>query len=207
MATAAEIGTGLGKYQLAGSYTGNHLEADRGLKSLYVGYTATTLNIMLVGSAESPTAGAYRAFILYLNTPARLGAQARMTMADAVSAKPDYEAQLRSVAQKTGVPVDTVRAFPDEMNKQATLGAYDFDRMAEQFPNTTRFLGDPDKAALVPQGELSMIGNLVNGIIGRAPAASTTLVALTLSPFTAMVLWPTKWASPSYTVTLSRLWR
>ncbi|MDO7846108.1 T9SS type A sorting domain-containing protein [Hymenobacter sp. M29] len=73
MASAAEIGTGVGKYQLAGSYTGNHLDADRGLKSLYVGYTATTLNIMVVGSAESATAGAYRALILYLNTPARSG--------------------------------------------------------------------------------------------------------------------------------------
>jgi hypothetical protein len=75
-ATAAEIGTGLGKYQLAGTYAGNHLDADRGLKALYVGYTATTLNIMLVGSGESATAGAYRAFILYINTPARTGAPA-----------------------------------------------------------------------------------------------------------------------------------
>ena len=73
-ATAAEIGTGAGKYQLAASYSGNHLDADRGLKALYVGYTATTLNIMLVGSGESATSGAYRAFILYLNTPARSGA-------------------------------------------------------------------------------------------------------------------------------------
>ncbi|GAC1603591.1 MAG: hypothetical protein NVS3B25_32380 [Hymenobacter sp.] len=78
-ASAAEIGTGLGKYQLAGTYTGNHLEADRGIQALYVGYTATTLNIMVVGSAESaattPTGG-YRALVLYLNTPARPGAPA-----------------------------------------------------------------------------------------------------------------------------------
>ncbi|GAC1369634.1 MAG: hypothetical protein NVS3B25_04120 [Hymenobacter sp.] len=76
VASAAEIGTGIGKYQLAGTYTGTHLDADRGLKALYVGYTATTLNLMLVGSGESATAGAYRAFIVYLNTPARSGAPA-----------------------------------------------------------------------------------------------------------------------------------
>lgn len=78
-ATAAEIGTGPGQYQLAGTYAGNHLEADRGLQALYVGYTATTLNIMLVGSAESATttpAGGYRSLIVYLNTPARPGAPA-----------------------------------------------------------------------------------------------------------------------------------
>ena len=84
----------------------------------------------------------------YLNTPARLGAQARLTMSTALSSKPDYEAELRSVAQKTGVPVDTVRAYPDEMRKQATLGAYDFDHMAEQFPTTTRLLADPERAAI-----------------------------------------------------------
>ncbi|MGY3089404.1 hypothetical protein ACVWYF_002452 [Hymenobacter sp. UYAg731] len=78
-ATAAEIGTGMGKYQLVATYTGNHLEADRGLQALYVGYTATTLNIMLVGSAESAMtapSGGYRSFVVYLNTPARPGAPA-----------------------------------------------------------------------------------------------------------------------------------
>lgn len=78
-ATAAEIGTGMGKYQLAATYSGPHLEADRGIQALYVGYTATTLNIMLVGSAESATttpSGGYRSLIVYLNTPARPGAPA-----------------------------------------------------------------------------------------------------------------------------------
>ena len=75
VARTTEIGTGPGKYQLAAAYTGNHLDADRGLKALYVGSTATTLNLMLVGSAESPTGG-FRALVLYLNTPARPGAAA-----------------------------------------------------------------------------------------------------------------------------------
>ena len=81
-ASAAEISTTpvLGKYQLASSYTAAHLFPDRGLKALYVGYTATTLNIMLVGSPEAPT-GDYRAFILYLNTPARTGAPAGVQLA------------------------------------------------------------------------------------------------------------------------------
>jgi hypothetical protein len=83
-ASAAEIGTGPGKYQLAGTYAGNHLDADRGLKALYVGYTATTLNIMVVGSAEAPdatTTFGYRGLVLYLNTPARAGVPAGVQLA------------------------------------------------------------------------------------------------------------------------------
>lgn len=80
-ATPNEIGTGLGKYQLAASYTGTHLEAARGLTALYVGCTATTLNILVVGSAESAnTTGAYRALVLYLNTPGRPGAAASVQL-------------------------------------------------------------------------------------------------------------------------------
>ena len=70
--SSTEIGTGVGKYQLAGSYTGTHLEADRGLQALYVGYTATTLNIMVVGVGESGLSD-YHALILYLNTAGRTG--------------------------------------------------------------------------------------------------------------------------------------
>ena len=84
----------------------------------------------------------------YLNSPARLGAQARLTMSNVVGNTPDLEAELRSVAARTGVPVDTVRAFPQDMKKQATLEAYDFDKLAQDFPNTTKFLSDGDKAAV-----------------------------------------------------------
>ena len=82
-ASAAEIGTGIGKYQLAGTYAGNHLDTDRGLKALYVGYTATTVNIMVVASAEAldaTTSFGYRALVVYLNTPAREGVPAGLQL-------------------------------------------------------------------------------------------------------------------------------
>ena len=82
-ANAAEIGTGIGKYQLAGTYSGNHLDTDRGLKALYVGYTATTLNLMLVSSGEAldaTTSYGYRGLVLYLNTPALAGVPAGMQL-------------------------------------------------------------------------------------------------------------------------------
>ncbi|MBF9236519.1 T9SS type A sorting domain-containing protein [Hymenobacter sp. BT683] len=89
-ATADEIGLTPGKYRPVAVYTGNHLDADRGLKALYVGCTATTLNIMLVGSAESATAGAYRALVLYLNTPGRAGAPAGVQLGGSDSNSPLY---------------------------------------------------------------------------------------------------------------------
>ena len=74
-ASTAEIGTGAGQYQLAATYTGPHSEADRGLQALYVGSTATTLNLLLAGSGES-AGGSYRALVLYLNTAGQPGAPA-----------------------------------------------------------------------------------------------------------------------------------
>ena len=74
-ASTDEIGTGMGHYQLAATYTGAHSETDRGLQALYVGSTATTLNLLLAGSAESAS-GSYRALVLYLNTAGQPGAPA-----------------------------------------------------------------------------------------------------------------------------------
>ena len=71
--SSPELGQGM--YQLAATYTGPHSEADRGLQALYVGHTATTLNLLLAGSAES-AGGSYRALVLYLNTAGQPGAPA-----------------------------------------------------------------------------------------------------------------------------------
>ena len=69
----AEVGTGTGKYQLVGTYSGTHSNADHGLKALYVGTTSTTLNIMVVASPETT---AYQALELYLDMPNKTGVAA-----------------------------------------------------------------------------------------------------------------------------------
>ncbi|WP_460503957.1 hypothetical protein, partial [Hymenobacter agri] len=71
--SAAEVGTGPGKYQLLGTYAGAHSVNDRGLKAIYVGTTATTLNIMVVASPEQ---SAYSALVLYLDAPNKTGVAA-----------------------------------------------------------------------------------------------------------------------------------
>ncbi|TGE23582.1 T9SS type A sorting domain-containing protein [Hymenobacter metallicola] len=94
----AEIGTGTGKYQLMGTYTGAHSAADRGLKALYMGTTATTLNIMVVASPEK---GDYNALLLYLDAPNKTGVAAGTRLAGGS----DNSSQFRS--QPTlDMPVD-----------------------------------------------------------------------------------------------------
>lgn len=76
-ASASEIGPG--KYQLVASHTGTHSVADRGLKSLYMARTATTLNIMMVASPTLATD--YSSLVLYLNAPGRTGVPAGTRLA------------------------------------------------------------------------------------------------------------------------------
>ena len=73
---AAEIATTstTGKYQLVSSYSGAHSVADKGLKALYVGTSATKLYIAVVGSYEQT--GTYPAVIGYLNVPGKTGVPA-----------------------------------------------------------------------------------------------------------------------------------
>ena len=73
---ATEIATTntVGKYQLISSYSGTHSVADKGLKSLYVGASATKLYVAVVGSFEQT--GSYPAVIGYLNLPGKTGVAA-----------------------------------------------------------------------------------------------------------------------------------
>lgn len=96
--SAAEIGTGTGKYQLLGTYTNAHSAADRGLKAIYMGTTATTLNIMVVASPEKTD---YNALLLYLDAPNKTGIAANTRL----PAGSDNSSQFRS--QPTlDMPVD-----------------------------------------------------------------------------------------------------
>lgn len=68
-----------GKYQLVSSYTGTHSVLDKGLKSLYVATSATTLNIAVVGSFGQ--VGSYPGVLLYMNVPGKTGVAAGTKLA------------------------------------------------------------------------------------------------------------------------------
>ncbi len=113
----AEVGTGVGKYQLVGTYTGAHNQADRGLKALYVGTTATTLNVMVVASAE--IAG-YNSLLLYLDTPNKTGIAAGTRLPGSTNTGNDGRESLRQ-RPTLDMPVDyafrcTTSPFQDANN-------------------------------------------------------------------------------------------
>ncbi|MCR5886903.1 T9SS type A sorting domain-containing protein [Hymenobacter sp. J193] len=89
---ANEVGTGQGKYQLVGTYTGAHSITDRGLKALYVGTTATTLNVMVVASAEID---GYNSLVLYLDTPNKTGIAANTQLPGSTNGGNDGRESLR----------------------------------------------------------------------------------------------------------------
>lgn len=101
----AEVGTGVGKYQLVGTYTGTttHNQADHGLKALYVGTTATTLNVMVVASVELPND--YNSMLFYLDAPNKTGIAAATRLPGSTNTNNDGRESLRQ-RPTLDMPVD-----------------------------------------------------------------------------------------------------
>ena len=153
-ASASEIGPG--KYQLVASYTGPHSVADRGLKSLYVARTATTLNIMMVASPTLATD--YSSLVLYLNTAGRTGVPAGTRLAGSAAIESpllhrpvlDQEADyaLRMTTSATGVNHDSVYHSVVDYTLPASVGG----RNADTFLGATDNQG---RAQTVSSGGLT----------------------------------------------------
>jgi hypothetical protein len=117
---------------------------------------------------QPDTAGAVAAY-LNQQQPAR-AAQASMSVA--VDANPDFEAELRRASARTGVPLDSARAFPEDVKRQAAVQQHDYDELAARFPTTTKFLADPDNARLAHDDvqNLSSTEATVGPIVGPKPS-------------------------------------
>lgn len=92
---------------------------------------------------------------------------ARFGMQQAVGTNPDMEAELRRVADKTGVPLGTVQAFPEDLKREAAVGAVDFGSLAETAPSTARLLANIDSAKISHDdvGTLSGIERAVRSFV------------------------------------------
>ena len=145
-ASASEIGPG--KYQLVASYAGTHSTADRGLKSLYVARTATTLNIMMVASPTLATD--YSSLVLYLNAAGRTGVPAGTQLAGSSRIESplyhrptlDQEADygLRLTTSATGVNRDSVYHSFVDYTTPATVGGRNADNFLGASDNQGRAL-------------------------------------------------------------------
>ncbi len=103
-----------------------------------------------MAAEDLDTGAAVAAYLNDLNSPAPANPAlaARASVASALGSNPDTEAELRRVAQRTGVPLDSVRAYPEEVTRRAELGAVDYNALAQDFPTTAAYLADRDNARL-----------------------------------------------------------
>lgn len=108
------------------------------------------------------------------------GDAARASMSLAVGVNPDQEAEYRRLAQKSGIPVDAVRAFPNDVKQTTTLNSLDYGQLAKEFPTTAAYLGNIDNARIahddVDNMSLleSMVASLRRGVPGLAQDNSAT---------------------------------
>lgn len=64
-------------------------------------------------------------------------------MSQAVTVNPDTQAELARISQRTGVPVDSLAANPDEAKRQGAMSQIDFDTYTAMNPTAARNLSDP----------------------------------------------------------------
>lgn len=95
-----------------------------------------------VQQAASPTVSPAAAYL------ANTAQTAQSNIALSIGANPDYEAEMNRLAAQTGLPVQSVKAFPDQVKQQATAAATDWQALAKQFPTTAAFFGTPDNAKI-----------------------------------------------------------
>jgi len=93
----------------------------------------------------------------------------RSSLSVAVKTNPDAQAEAQRVARRTGVPVDTVLAQPDEMKKKALLGDIDFDAYAKAYPASADLLSDVDFAKFA-HDDIDNMGQ-IEGAFGTLKAA------------------------------------
>lgn len=117
---------------------------------------------------------------------------ARVGFSVAAGTNPDAYAEAQRVARRTGVPVTTVFAMPDEMKRQAAVGSIDFDNLAQTSPATAALLADVEKAKVAHDDvdNLSGIENALSFLGGSAKAGLNDLAGASaklldsLNPFT-----------------------
>lgn len=78
--------------------------------------------------------------------PLRAPGSMRESMAEAVKARPDEEAEARKIAQRTGVPITAIFENRDEIVRQHNFDSFDFDTYEKQFPASANLLSDTEFA-------------------------------------------------------------
>lgn len=115
----------------------------------------------------------------YLNQKtADTGITVANNLQNAFGTNADQNAQQQQLAKTVNLPLPTVQAMPQEAQKQAAMQSFDGQTLAQRFPNTARWLTDPDNMAIshddVPgtaavEGSVRALGNPQASINPRGP--------------------------------------
>lgn len=107
---------------------------------------------------------------------------ARIGFYGAVDTDPDAYAEARRVAKRTGVPVDTVFAMPQEIKRQDQMGSINFDTLAKTSPATAALLADVEKAKIAHDDveNMGMVETLFNSFKRGVPALQSLLPSLSV---------------------------
>lgn len=126
---------------------------------------------------ELDTSSAVAAYLNDPNPPAADPAGAtRVSVAAALGSNPDLEAELRQVASRTGIPIDSVRRHPEEVKREAALTSFDFERLARDYPSTAAYLAGVENARIA-HDDVDNMGVIEKGIRGLSNLGSAAASA------------------------------
>jgi hypothetical protein len=110
-------------------------------------------------------------------TPSFAGA-ARASYMGSMDTNPDMYAEAQRVARRTGLPVDTVMAVPQEAKRQDVMGSINFDTLAKVNPSAAKFLADSENAKVAHDDVPALlsienaVGNVTKYLMGADPNAN-----------------------------------
>jgi hypothetical protein len=88
------------------------------------------------------------ASVLHQDTTSTI-AQIRNNVQFSLDANPDTEARFKHLATTAGVPIDTARAQPDEIKRQAAMAQFDAGKVATNYPHLAQFLTNLDNTRMI----------------------------------------------------------
>lgn len=102
---------------------------------------------------NSPEVDADKAVSEYLTTPKverPPASQMRIAVANGMDENPDQTAELKKVAERTGVPMSSLKDPKNKqrVEKQEALSTFDFEAYTAAFPDSARFLATPEIASI-----------------------------------------------------------
>jgi hypothetical protein len=101
---------------------------------------------------------------------------AQSNIALSIGANPDLEASLSQLAKQTGTPIESVRAFPDQVKQRAAVESTDWKGLAKQYPTTAAFYQDLNNAKIA-HDDIPGLQSVEQSTANLGPAGNTVPLA------------------------------